>query len=1046
MAHGARGLAGLIPLGDCLYDMASDAWERYSRACEGEGRRAEIQTAAEAVIAVVKREAEAVAAEVRAAAGQSLQAELNTPKFQQNLAAYLIQIQASIRRSLRRPNDPSGKSLPPDFVLQEPEHMLSLLPERLSRFQPGERPIGNWILTELLGTGGFCEVWKAKHAEYDGISPVALKFCVDLDADAARHLRHEAILMSELGQVPLHGIVSLRNAWLEQEPYCLEYDYVNGGDLCGLMAEWNGLSPEKRVIQVGQVIYTLASTVAAFHRRNRPVVHRDLKPANVLVHQRTDESIELRISDFGLGGVAARKEIARSKSGTSRGHNLISALRGSYTPLYASPQQIRGDPADPRDDVHALGVMWFQLLMGSLQQRPGSDFAEDLRHLGVPPKMIGLLGKCIASAAERRLPDAAVLVEELQSLLTGRMGAGLWSQVGALVSAPANLIRPWLGAKSSSSAPAARVAPASPASEPVSPQNDRHASVPEGSKGPALSRDKQKAAGGYSTNTPPSPQVRQKQVMGLRLLVFGLPNSGKSSLLGALVQASASQAAVLKGQVADATGKLAELRKRTYNGSLSAMTGDMTAYPVQFVPEGEGTSPVAATLLDGDGRLAQEYLAGKRVLEARDSGLSRAILDADTVILTFDPTAAGGPVEPRLAAFAHFLTLLQEVRGRRADVADLPVYLVLTKCDELARPGDTFSKWLERMEDAKRKLGERFTAFLADDPDAPPFGTIDLQLWAIAIGRPPLADRPAPAAEPVGVAELFRQCLAAAEGFDRRERQASRRLERTVGGLGFLVVMLALLAGLFVAAQPDTERTRLEEELQTILAEPDASADRRLREPLEYRLKQLDQLLQDPGFDKLPDKTRDAVRRAGDEWTEYLRARQEFQARVKQPYRAKNEQEFDVFEKEARDFALPIAYRSAWAETRVAEQLARIRHEYASVRTAITAEVQWVRTQIAEGKKLDEEGNAIPAELTAPDPMKQKQGRQHAVAWFDACSKYVSRPYLRLPGDQPITETAAFTYGDLRKFRTVVEARKEWDEVKSRLDRTYKYVLSRTTD
>ena len=42
-----------------------------------------------------------------------------------------------------------------------------------------------------------------------------------------------------------------------------------------------------------------------------------------------------------------------------------------------------------------------------------------------------------------------------------------------------------------------------------------------------------------------------------------------------------------------------------------------------------------------------------------------------------------------------------------------------------------------------------------------------------------------------------------------------------MGGLGFLVVMLGLLAGLFAAAQPDTERTRLEEELQTILAEPD---------------------------------------------------------------------------------------------------------------------------------------------------------------------------------------------------------------------------------
>ena len=456
----------------------------------------------------------------------------------------------------------------------------------------------------------------------------------------------------------------------------------------------------------------------------------------------------------------------------------------------------------------------------------------------------------------------------------------------------------------------------------------------------------------------------------LSLLVFGLPGSGKSSLLGALVQASASQAAVLKGTVADDTGKLAELRKSTYTGTLPAMAGEMTAYPVQFVPEGARTRPIAATLLDGDGRLAQEYLSGKRTLEARDSGLARAMLEADTVILTFDPTPAGGPVEPRLAAFANFLTLLQEVRGRRADVADLPVYLVLTKCDELAKPDDTFSQWLQRMEEAKRKLGERFAAFLADDPDAPPFGTIDLQLWATAIGRPVLADRPTPAAEPCGVAELFRQCLAAAEGFDRRERQAGRRLERTVGGLGFLVVMLALLAGLFVAAQPDTERTRLEEELQTILAEPDASADRRLREPLEYRHKQLDQLLQDPGFAKLSNKSREAVQQASDEMASYLNLKRDFKKLVKAPGRIESEAEFDRNERQALEFAMP----TAWADTKLGRDIAEVRRQYAAVRAAVPEETAWIHAHIEEGKRLNAEGGKLVAKLATPDGPKIAPG------------------------------------------------------------------------
>ena len=51
---------------------------------------------------------------------------------------------------------------------------------------------------------------------------------------------------------------------------------------------------------------------------------------------------------------------------------MPSVVRGSHTPLYASPEQMRGDDPDPRDDVHALGVLWYQILTGGLARgRPG---------------------------------------------------------------------------------------------------------------------------------------------------------------------------------------------------------------------------------------------------------------------------------------------------------------------------------------------------------------------------------------------------------------------------------------------------------------------------------------------------------------------------------------------------------------------------------------------------------------------------------------------------------------------------------------------------
>ena len=132
--------------------------------------------------------------------------------------------------------------------------------------------------------------------------------------------------------------------------------------------------------------------------------------------------------------------------------------------------------------------------------------------------------------------------------------------------------------------------------------------------------------------------TKNTAAVGLRLLVFGLPGSGKSSLLGALVQASRLQAAVLKGQIADDTGRLAKLRRRTYTGTFAPTTAAAAIF-LHFVPKGRETSPIAITLVNTDGRLAQQYLTDKRVLRSRDSGLVSDLLAADAVILTLE--AAG---------------------------------------------------------------------------------------------------------------------------------------------------------------------------------------------------------------------------------------------------------------------------------------------------------------------------------------------------------------------------------------------------------------------
>jgi serine/threonine protein kinase len=411
--HGLRAVAGAVPFGAVVYDIACGALERLRRQQQHEEDRACLEAVAHAAIAEVKEEAWSVVRELCGPQPEPVQAQL---------ASYLMQVPSLLRQTFRRPTDLTGLSAPLGLRLQQPEDLLVFLPARLPRFQPGDCPtgIGDWELVELLGVGGFGEVWKARHRHFAGIAPVALKFCLD-PAAQDRLLRHEAAMLNRVlcqGRHP--GFVALLDAFLSAEPPCLKYEYIEGGDLSGLSREWQTLSAQERWRPASRVVARLAAIVGTAHRLEPPIAHRDLKPANVLVRRSAERDWDLRVTDFGIGGVAALPALRASRSGTtSRGELQATALRGSCTPLYASPQQMRGDPPDVRDDVYALGVIWYQLLTGDLSSgAPAGLWTEDLEQAGLSKDLIRLLGACVAARPDKRPANAAVLAELMETQLT----------------------------------------------------------------------------------------------------------------------------------------------------------------------------------------------------------------------------------------------------------------------------------------------------------------------------------------------------------------------------------------------------------------------------------------------------------------------------------------------------------------------------------------------------------------------------------------------------------------------------------------------------
>jgi hypothetical protein len=411
LKHGGNALGGgVVPIG-------SIAAAVYQEWCASGEKPAKDQAPPAAEQARVRLELEKILQDARGYRAQvdQLLGELGAGQpeaVRQAARTYLNQVPGRVQQSLRRAEDPSGRTVPAGLVLRRAEDLKQLLPERMPRFQPGAKPVPgtDLVIEELLGVGGFGEVWKASHQSRPHLPPVALKFCVD--ETAARTLRKEVELLDRVSRQGRHrGIVELRYAHLEGTTPCLEYEYVDGGDLACLVTDLHraGKAPP---LTITRLFYSLAQAVGFAHRIQPPIVHRDLKPTNVLT-TRVDKRVVLKVLDFGIGGIAADQ--AKRAAAATVGESALTESAGTCTPLYASPQQRRGAGPDPRDDVYALGVIWYQMLVGDVTKEPprGGSWKKRLLDRGTTPSVLALLERCLEDDPADRPADAYVLAQEL---------------------------------------------------------------------------------------------------------------------------------------------------------------------------------------------------------------------------------------------------------------------------------------------------------------------------------------------------------------------------------------------------------------------------------------------------------------------------------------------------------------------------------------------------------------------------------------------------------------------------------------------------------
>jgi len=229
-----------------------------------------------------------------------------------------------------------------DIAASELKDTAALLPSgRPAARDLTGREYGQFRLASLIGEGGMGVVYRAERV--GGVpQTVAIKLLRTeiTDATAARFVR-EARLLARLEHPAIARLIDV--GVKDGEPW-IAMEFVDGRPI-DEYCERRNLDLRSRV----KLLALLADAAATAHRML--VVHRDIKPTNVLV---TDDG-RPKLIDFG---------IAAALSSTSDAREPTADIRQLFTPHYAAPEQVAGEPVTVATDVFGLGALAYRVLSG----------------------------------------------------------------------------------------------------------------------------------------------------------------------------------------------------------------------------------------------------------------------------------------------------------------------------------------------------------------------------------------------------------------------------------------------------------------------------------------------------------------------------------------------------------------------------------------------------------------------------------------------------------------------------------------------------------
>ena len=268
----------------------------------------------------------------------------------------------------------------------------------------GQKINDRYEIIRSIGEGGMANVYLGYDTILDrNVAIKVLRGDLSNDEKFVRRFQREALSASSLAHP---NIVEVYDVGEDGGLYYIVMEYIEGKTLKQLLKKRGTLTLSEAI----DIMLQLTDGMA--HAHDSYIIHRDLKPQNIMIK----DDGQIKITDFGIAMALNSTQLTQTNS-----------VMGSVH--YLPPEQASGKGCTIKSDIYSMGIIFYELLSGSLPFRGDNAVEIALKHMrdplpslrednpAIPQSIENIIRKATAKNPKNRYEDARSMHEDLLTAL-----------------------------------------------------------------------------------------------------------------------------------------------------------------------------------------------------------------------------------------------------------------------------------------------------------------------------------------------------------------------------------------------------------------------------------------------------------------------------------------------------------------------------------------------------------------------------------------------------------------------------------------------------